>query len=286
VSNRDDTREIQVMQSQEPESYVPAPPPYQPPTPYEPSPPPERRGCSGCGWLFAGAGGCLLLTGVVIAAAVLLGVISVNNLVGGIGSIFTGGPPPRASVTSTQTLVQGIQPLGQLVSVSTQLAKADIAVGIQQGVLNTCGFSANHVAQGAVEAGIDLTQIEEDDIRFDTVRSVYVVTVPAPQLTSCRVDYIRQYDRSTTACTVDWDEARLLASYTALIDFRDDAVEGGILNRAENETRLVLGNFIKLVTGSSVEIVFDETQQPLPPSCQPALPDGWFQDPATGGWTR
>ena len=287
MSSREDTREIQVVQSQEPETYVPAPPPYQPPAPYEPTPPTEeRRGCSGCGWLFAGMGGCLLLIGIVVVASVLLGITSVNNIVGGIGNIFTGAAAPRANITSTQTLVQGIQPLGQLVSVSTQLAKADIAVGVQQGVLNSCGFSANHVAQGAVEAGIDLTQITADDIRLDTIRNVYVVTVPAPQLTSCRVDYIRQYDRSTTACSVDWDEARLLASYTALLDFRDDAIEGGILNRAQNETRLVLGNFVKLVTGNNVEIVFDETQQPMPPSCQPALPDGWFQDPATGGWTR
>lgn len=286
MTDRDDTREIQVVQVPADERYTPLPPTYPAPNATEPAAEPERRGCSGCGWVLAGAGGCLVLIVVLVIASVLLGVTSVNGILGGIGSIFSGGPPPRASITSTQTLVQGIQPLGQLVSVSTQLAKADIAVGIQQGVLNTCGFSANHVAQGAIEAGIDLTHITPDDIRYDEARNTYVVTVPAPQLTSCRVDYIRQYDRSTTACNVDWDEARLLASYTALIDFRDDALEGGILTRAENEARLVLGNFVSAVTGSSVEIVFSETQQPLPPSCQPSVPSGWMIDPATGGWTR
>jgi hypothetical protein len=250
--------------------------------------PTERRGCSGCGLVLAGAGGCLLLVVVILATSVLLGITSVNGILGGIGSVFTGAaPPPRAAINSTQTLVQGIQPLGQLVSVSTQLAKADISVGVQQGVLNACGYSANHVAQGAVEAGIDLTGITEDDIRFDAARETYVVTVPAPQLTSCRVDYIRQYDRSTTACAVDWDEARLLANYTSLVDFRDDAVEGGILTRAELETRIVLGNFVEMVTGSSVEIVFEPPAETVyPPSCQPDFPAGWFQDPATGMWVR
>lgn len=267
------------------EDTIPAPEiPYQGPSPTEPTQPPESGG-SGCKWLVLGAGGCGVLLLVILLAPLLLGLTSVNNMLGGIGTIFN-APPPRASINTSQTLVQGIQPLGQLVSVSAQLAKADISVGIQQGVLNTCGFSANHVAQGAVEAGINLTGITEDDVRYDEASNTYFVTVPAPQVTSCRVDYIRQYDRSATACNVDWDEARLLASYTALIDFRDDAIEGGLLNRAETETRLVLGNFIGTVTGSNVQIIFDETTQPLPPSCQPPSPTGWFIDPATGGWTR
>ena len=285
MTNKEDTREMQPVQ----ESIIPVPPAYAP-APVEPvdEAPPERRGCSGCGLLLTGAGGCVLLILVILAASVLLGITSVNGILGGIGSIVSGAaPPPRASINSTQTLVQGIQPLGQLVSVSTQLAKADISVGVQQGVLNACGYSANHVAQGAVEAGIDLTGITEDDIRYDAARETYVVTVPAPQLTSCRVDYIRQYDRSTTACAVDWDEARLLANYTSLIDFRDDAVEGGILTRAELETRIVLGNFVEMVTGTNVEIIFEPPTEPVfPPSCQPDFPAGWFQDPATGMWVR
>lgn len=285
MTNKEDTREILPVRAEE--TLIPAPP-YSP-APIEPTQPPEeRRGCSGCGWLLAGTVGCAVLIVVVLAASVLLGITSVNSILGGIGSVFAGAaPPPRATVNSTQTLVQGIQPLGQLVSVSTQLAKADISVGVQAGVLNACGYSTNHVAQGAVEAGIDLTSITTEDIRYDEASNTYVVTVPAPQLTSCRVDYIRQYDRSTTACNVDWDEARLLASYTSLVDFRDDALEGGILRRAELETRLVLGNFVELVTGRNVEIVFETPEQPvLPPSCQPEVPAGWFQDPSTGMWVR
>jgi hypothetical protein len=108
--------------------------------------------------------------------------------------------PPTAKVFSTQTIVNGIQPMGQLVSVSAQLAKADIYVGVKQGALNACGFSANHVAQGTVEAGIDLAQISDGDIVFDEKSNTFTITLPAPQLTSCRIDFIRQYQRSTTTC--------------------------------------------------------------------------------------
>ncbi len=196
-------------------------------------------------------------------------------------------PPSRASVTSTQTIVVRIQPLGQLVSVSTQLAKADIFVGVQQSTGNVCGFSANHVAQGAVEAGIDLTLMREEDATYNAETNTYSLTVPAPQLTSCRVDYIRQYDRSTTLCSVDWDEARLLANYNALSGFRDDALEGGILTVAEQQARLVLMSFIEGITGANVVINFrQDSNATLPTSCQPDEPLGWLYDESTNAWSR
>ncbi len=251
----------------------------------------ERPGRSGCFGFVAGAGGCAVLIVVVIAVLLALGVTSVNSVIGSIGGLFGLGasaPPPVATVLSSRTLVQGIQPLGQLVSVSSQLAKADVYVGVGQGALNACGFSANHVVQGAVEAGIDLTQIREENIRYDEARDMYIVTVPAPQLTSCRVDFIRQYDRSFTTCAVDWDEARLLANYEALVDFREDAIEGGILSRAETETRLVLGNFIRLLTNKRVEIIFEQATEEAayPASCTPEVPQGWIFVPENNHWTK
>ena len=95
--------------------------------------------------------GCLALLLLPLLVALLVGGVTLNSLVSNITGIIS-ARPPVASVISTQTIVNGIQPMGQLVSVSAQLAKADIAIGIQQGSLNACGFSANHVAQGTVEA--------------------------------------------------------------------------------------------------------------------------------------
>jgi Protein of unknown function (DUF4230) len=265
------------------------PPPPEPSSTYvqpaDDSPRPTR---SGCLWGIAGAVGCLLLVLVIPVTLVLLGVTSFSGIVGSIGGLLGAGAPPQAQVISTQTIVEGIQPMGQLVSVSAQLAKADVQVSIYQGAFGSCGFRANHVVQGAVEAGIDLTQIQPGDLTYDSARETYVLTVPQPELTSCRVDYIRQYDRSFTTCAVDWDEARLLANYMALNSFRDDAVEGGILDRAETEARLVLGNFVRLLTGHPVEIVFAPPPEATvtPPSCQPDQPAGWLYDPNTNVWRK
>ena len=249
----------------------------------EASPRPTRNGCL---WGVAGAFGCLALLLVIPVTLVLLGVTSVGGLLGSLG-IALGAPPQEATVISTQTIVQGIQPMGQLVSVSAQLAKADVQVNVTQGALNACGFGANHVVQGTVEAGIDLIGISEDDLSYDAERETYVLVVPAPQLTSCRVDYIRQYGGSFTTCPVNWDEARVLANYMALTSFRDDAIEGGILDRAELETRLVLGNFVRMVTGHPVEIVFQEPETPVtPPSCLSQPPQGWTYNQDTNVWRK
>jgi len=174
-----------------------------------------------------------------------------------------------------------------LVSISSQLAKADIFVGIEQSTANMCGFSANHVAQGAVEAGIDLTLMHDEDATFDPATNTYTIILPAAQLTSCRLDYIRQYDRSTTLCSVDWDEARLLANYAALVGFREDAIEGGILTAAEQQARVVLSSFIEGLTGASVVINFSQNSTlSIPSSCQPDIPVGWNYNEAENTWIR
>jgi hypothetical protein len=89
----------------------------------EVEPRPTRKGCL---WGIGGAAGCLLLLLVIPVTLVLLGVTSFGGLVGGLGSLFGLNAPTTANVISTQTIVQGIQPLGQLVSVSAQVAKADV----------------------------------------------------------------------------------------------------------------------------------------------------------------
>ncbi len=235
--------------------------------------------------------GKAFLTCLVLLALAALLAVAVPTLIGtGVLDRVTNAlsqavnPPTTARTVTTRTILTGIQPLGQLVSISVQLAKADIDVGVQQSGLNACGFSASHVAQGTVEAGIDLSRISAEDISYDAASETYTLHLPAPALTSCRIDFIRQYSRSTTVCNVDWDQARLLANYTAISDFRDDALESGLLDRGEQEARLVLGNFVGALTGKHVNFVFDQSDASLPPSCAPETPSGWFYDESKGSW--
>lgn len=249
---------------------------------------PQRRGgcLTGCILIIAVIG---LLASLPVILPLIMGTITLNNVFGGIQNLFQ-PQPQTATVVSTKTIVTNLQPMGQLVSVSVQLAKADIQVNVdRRGALgnNLCGFSATYVAQGTIRAGIDLSGLTEANLIFDEASETYTLTLSSPQLTSCSVDFIDQYMGSTTLCPgVDWDETRQLASYTALNEFRADAVEGGIKTRAEREANLTLGSFIKLLTGKNIQIVIAEAETPPDSTCQLDVPKGWVFDEAANIWTK
>ncbi len=260
------------------------------PAPTETSPPmePVRWGC-------LGAGGCLLLVVTVLFAGAVLTAGTVGGgwllVRGAVGSVFGAGEPPRASVTASQTIVNQVRPLGQLVSTSAQVAKADITVNVQQGRFNACSHSANHVASGTIRAGVDMYEITEDSIQYNAASDTYTITVPAPIITSCSIDTIDQYERqlAVPTCGVDWDDARQIAQFRALQEFRDDALEGGLLDTAEREADFALSSFVSALTGSNVEIVFDDTAMTLDErgaNCDPQAPRDWQIDSETGNWVR
>ena len=244
---------------------------------------PSRTGC------VFGLGSVLVVFCVIPTIAITFlisaGFTSIDELFQRITNLVN--PQTQATIYDSPTLVNSVRPLGQLVAVSAQLAKADIQIDITSGALNSCGVGAKHVAQGTIEAGLDLNGIDETNITYDAELDIYFLSLPAPTITSCRIDYIRQYDRSTTVCNTDWDEVRLLANYTATEGFATDAIEGGILERARDETDILLHNFIESLTGSGAEIQFEEsTSVVLPPSSIPQLPNGWVIDEATGVWSK
>lgn len=267
-----------------------APPPsHVRPTVYPAAPPAPATARRGINWLALGCLLTLVVCLVLVAIPVLMGVDILSRIGQGIDYMVTGiqngfQTEPVARVTGSQTVIDSIQPLGQVVSVEMQLAKANMTVEIRQGLLNACSFSASYVAQGAVEAGIDLTRVGPADIRYDSFSDTYYLTLPPPQLTGCRIDFVDQYNESVTLCVVDWDSARQLGQFIALNEFRNDALESNILGRAEQQTTLVIGNFVRSLTGSNVEITYRDEDPGLPPSCLPDPPDVWSYDPAQNAW--
>ena len=105
-------------------------------------------------------------------------------------------------MTSSTTIINSIQPLVELVTVNAQLAKAALHVSITQGVLNACSFMTSYVAQGSIDAGIDFMAIGAEDIAYDEASKTYTITLPAPRVLGCSIDYIDQYSSSTTLCAV------------------------------------------------------------------------------------
>ena len=197
-------------------------------------------------------------------------------------------PESGAYVRSTRTILNGIRGFGQLVTVAVEVAKADIRVEVNEGFLNYGHYSASHVAVGVIEAGIDFTAIGESNIRFDRANEIYHVSLPSPLLTSCRIEYIDQYGASLTLLPADWDIIRQLAQFQALTEFSDDALEGGILERAGEEAALRIGDFISAITAVTADVIFQENDSyaSSPQSCLPEPPQGWLKKEGESGWKK
>jgi hypothetical protein len=226
----------------------------------------------------------LLVLGGIIGALVVLG--TGRFLV----SLFP-IQPPEVRVASTQSIVRDVRSLGVLTSLRFQMAKAEVSANVRYGVGGICNISAKHVMQAFIEAGVDLSAVEEGDVVFDSQNDLYRITLPAPQLTNCSIDPIatQQYQvtGASPVCPVDTDELRRLASYKAIYEFRDEAIEGGILEQAQRQSALILGTFVRSLTGKETVIEFEpSTETIFPRSCAPAPPPLWVYDPETNMFSR
>ena len=222
------------------------------------------------------------IAAVLLIVLVVVATTYVTGKVEGVRSFLF---PDQVITEHRYTIVTGIQGMGQLVTVKHEVAKTDIKIEIHRGFLNYGYYSAEHDAIGAIEAGIDFDALDEDSVRFRN--DAYTVTLPAPVITSCRIEHIDQSEYSFTLLSADWDMVRQIAQAEALEQFADEMIEAGILERAAEESAIRIGDFVRHLTGSPADIQFSERpgEIELPESCKPIAPSGWEKS-AEGGRER
>ncbi|MCY3720540.1 MAG: DUF4230 domain-containing protein [Anaerolineaceae bacterium] len=193
----------------------------------------------------------------------------------------------RANIETKNLLARSINHMATLVT-ATQPIETDVEVGVQAGLLNLCGASVNHIVDGTIEAGVDLSKVQGSDFIHDPLTNSWVLRLGSAELHSCRIDYIRQEGHSRTVCQQDWDAYRLLAEAAALREMRYTALAEGLLASAELEAERVLGNFLRNVTESeNVSILFEsEPVTEIPESCLRELPASWKFDEESDSWVR
>ncbi len=169
------------------------------------------------------------------------------------------------------------------------LAHADVSVRNPES--RACAYSAKHVAKGVIEAGIELSAIDEDNIQYHFIGNYYTLRVPAPALSSCRIEYFRQYEQrggGTAFCFANnWQEMSDIGRHLSMKAFVQDALENGILEKAERQATIVLGDLVRELTGSNVHIEYEEAPEEaiIPSSCKLDPPSGWEKD-SEEGWKR
>lgn len=194
-------------------------------------------------------------------------------------------PPDVANVVSSQTIINSITELGELVTVSAETSKMDVFIEVNKNRPES--YSAHHRVTGIIEAGINFADINRDRVVYDSENEFYTLILPPTIITSCRILDIEQYDWSTTILQAPWDEVRQLAQHVSSLQFAEDMTEEGILEMAELETELRLGDFVSSLTGKPVIIVFQEREVEIDyhEFCDLDKPSGW-EKTEDGGWNR
>ena len=200
-------------------------------------------------------------------------------------------PVPTATHTPTPTpippafIIQRMETQAQLVVVKDEVAKRNFHVGVKDGL---CSHGGDFTAQGVIEAGIDFDAIDDDSVTYDSASQTYTLKLPAPEFTSCRIEYIRLIKNSFSMCNPDWDRARTLAEVQVMSEFVKQSQEDGLLEDAAERSELILGDFVRVLTGKRVEVTFDK-QKASPKrdsSCRPSAGGGWRYYRAKNVWQK
>lgn len=204
----------------------------------------------------SGLGTTLVLALVIVVLSVLLGVGLANY--GGrlplLGPLFVEEP---ARTTTSPVVVEGIQELDRLATVrwteSVVITRESGGTQLEQFLT---GERVLLVAAGEVEAGVDLAEMDEDDVRVDGDR--VTIDLPEPQILSSSLDEerTRVYDRDRGLLNLGADDVLVQeARRDAEAEVVSTAEENGILETAERNAEESIRAFVTTLGFEEVEFV-------------------------------
>lgn len=202
----------------------------------------------------SGLGTTLVLALVIVVLSVLLGVGLANygDRLPFLGPLFVEEP---ARTTTSPVVVEGIQELDRLATVRwTESVVVTRESGGTQLEQFLTGERILLVATGEVEAGVDLAEIGEDDVRVDGDR--VTIDLPEPQILSSSLDEerTRVYDRDRGLLNLGADEVLVQeARQDAEAEVVATAEENGILRTAESNAEESIRAFVTTLGFEEVE---------------------------------
>jgi phosphotransferase system HPr-like phosphotransfer protein len=238
----------------------------------EPAPEPRRNGCL---WGVTGALGCLAILMLPFALAIVMGMTTLNTVIGSVQSIFN---PQQPVVITATVMLERIQALSQLTTVRYNYSSLITTERDMPPLLAALyGEKQIMVAVGHINAGIDLSQITPDNIVRDG--RTLTITLPPPALQDCflneQTSYIVSRDTgifARPASNLDTEARRY-----AIQQFRDMALENGILNDVQIQAQEVIQGLLSAIgEDNTIKIVNTppDPNAPLPETCAPPEPGG------------
>lgn len=262
---------------------APQPPPGSPQPPVQGASSPHIESGGGGGGL--NCWGCLLATmGVMLALTVglvLFIAVVVSNVGDTTGNFFDTlrafFSPGQRQITGIQLPeIERIQLLSDLTTTRFNYAQIVTAsTDMPEPFATLYGDNLVMVAVGHIEAGIDLGALTADDVTLNESDNIVTLRLPAPVIQDCFLDEQQSYTVSRTTGVFASPSPALdsQARRYALNQFRDTAMEEGILREAQQEAENVLREFLVLLNDPeqtlTIQFEFDpiDPNAPLPATC-------------------
>lgn len=190
-----------------------------------------------------------ILIVVVLVGAVWIGVRAVDRV-----GLFDLG---RGQYTETgTTVVRSIRELSELTTVE-MVEAVTIERGTDAGILDFIrGDRISLLAVATIGAGVDLGELDDDDVVIDLDARTIELDVPAPRITyvSLDNDATQVYDRDTGLLTKGDPQLESEARRAAEDLLERRALEAGILDEARTATTVRLEAFLRTLGFEQVRI--------------------------------
>ncbi len=192
------------------------------------------------------------LRAIIVAGLLLAAVCFALGLGLGLGLPRWLGLKSSQRFHNTATVIQQVQTLAQLVTVKYSLEKIVVLEDVKWS--ETFGTSrVMLVAHGVVKAGVDLSQLQAQDVRISE-KSISL-TLPLPRITDAYLDEkLTQVVERSTGLLRGFDKSlEQTARQQALDDIQRAARRNGILKDADERAREQLANLLHQLGFARVE---------------------------------
>lgn len=263
-----------------PELEPPPPAPAPPPVQYIYTGAPARRsddlpgsGCSrGCLWVLGGSAGCLIVIVVLVGALVLSAGLSIDGFLREISRIFDGGGAQTRSITIPT--VDRVNRLSTLTTTRYNYANiVTTEIDMPQVLRALYGDRLVMIAVGHIQAGVDLSALGPEALVYDEAARTLTLQLPPPRLQECFLDESKTQivERATGLFAQPATSLDLESRRYALRQFRNMALEDGILAETNENAVLVVRDFLGLLLDPADEITL--VIVPSAPEAEAVLPD-------------
>jgi hypothetical protein len=212
----------------------------------------------------------LMATGGIVLVALLfmLGLWRTGDrFMQGLETMFN-PPQPAPQVDIRSVVVRQIRDVSELTT--TIFAMETVADASQDrtfGGLTVGSTRLLYIAFGEVRAGINLRELQPEDVRVIDDQTI-AIRIPPPRILDSKIDVMRSrvydYDRGFLGLGPDAPQLQTTAEQQALQQIVSRACEAGILNEANDKAQLAIEQLLTTAGYAEVRV---ETRAPPPGEC-------------------